>query len=153
LGGPGPSGVPSPAVTPGTVPPGVSLSAATSAVLVTIDPATGVRTPVGPLGFNSLGFIFGEGLAFDAAGNLWFYGSSDDPACTAAIDLCLFKLDPDTGAATFVARGSLTTGPLLTLVVGATATCSAVLGTTLDFEDEEDAVSASLATVNTTNAS
>lgn len=111
---------------------------ATSATLVTIDPATGVRTPVGPLGFDTFPIETGEGLAFDAAGTLWFYGISNLPACVTAsggttYGICLFRLDPGTGAAMFVAGGSGFTSGNPISMMGATSTCATVVGSRLDF--------------------
>jgi hypothetical protein len=65
--------------------------------LVTVDPATGAMTDVGSTGvvFDDIG-----GLEFDAAGNLWMAGSSIDPECE--LPICLWQVDPTSGAATFV---------------------------------------------------
>jgi hypothetical protein len=85
--------------------------------LVTVDPATGAMTDVGDTGviFDDIG-----GLEFDAAGNLWMAGGTDDPACD--FDICEYQIDPATGAATFV--GELETGPAeFSFLGGMTRTC------------------------------
>ena len=124
---------------------------------MTIDPATGVRTRVG-----SLGFVVeseSSGLAFDAAGNLWLYGATDDRACSpdpfTGLSSCLYKVDPATGAATLVGRGPSRPKPTTagSLLLGATATCNAVLTSVNDFANGTDSGGVGwLATVDTTNA-
>lgn len=117
--------------------------------LVTIDPSTGVRTAIGDVGVTAI--PDGGALAFDAAGNLWLYALTDDPACVvvpANLGQCLYRLDPATGVASFVARGPVPVGGAPTLMFGATATCTAVLATALDFESPVVAVP-SLSTVDT----
>jgi len=132
-------------------------AAAIESDLVTIDPKTGTRTRVGSLGFD----VFSEssGLAFDAAGTLWLYGATNDPACSPEpvdrLFSCLYRLDPATGAATFVARGPVRPGPKTagTVLFGATATCDAVLTSVNDLDDGADGPSIPwLATVSTTDA-
>jgi hypothetical protein len=132
-------------------------AAAIESLLVTIDPATGKRTRVGSLGFD----VDSEssGLAFDAAGTLWLYGATDDRACSPdpfnGLNSCLYRLDPATGAATFVARGPARPGSKTagTLLLGATATCNALLASVNDLDNgTEDGSVGWLATVNTTDA-
>jgi DNA-binding beta-propeller fold protein YncE len=66
--------------------------------LYEIDVTTGEATFVGPnTGRGS--FLDGNGLAFDAAGNL-FGGATDDVADSAA----LFSVDPETAVSTFIAN-------------------------------------------------
>jgi hypothetical protein len=126
-------------------------AAAIESDLVTIDPTTGKRTRVGSLGFD----VDSEtsGLAFDAAGTLWLYGATNDPACSPEpVDRlfgCLYRLDPATGAATFVARGPRTAD---TVVFQASATCDAVLASVNDQDGGTGGSVGWLATVNTTDA-
>lgn len=115
----------------------------TTSLLVTIDQTTGVRTTIGPLGFaTSL-----AGLAFDAAGTLWLYAQSSDPACAGGTNQsCLYRVDPATGAATYVATAPRDQG-----VLGATATCTAVLADQFVQEENQPPVGR-LVTVDTTTA-
>lgn len=92
----------------------------TESLLVTIDPTSGGRTVVGGIGFATEL----AGLAFDEAGTLWLYAQNADPACAGgAGQACLYRLDPATGAATLVG-----TAPPQAQILGATATCDAVVG-------------------------
>ena len=123
-------------------------AAAPDSFLVTFDPATGVRSTVGSLGIVSLPDT--AGLTFDQAGNLWLYTPTDDPACVGqqSFGECLYRLDPTTGVATFVAVGE---SGIETPVFGATATCDAVLGSTFNF-DEGGPATMSFVTIDTTTA-
>jgi len=133
----------------------VAPASPSSAVLVTIDPTTGVRTPVGALGF-AVNFESGA-LAFDAAGTLWFYSVSDDPQCALGLDpanflgQCLYRLDPATGNATLVARGPVLSedADVNNVVFGGTASCENVLANTYTIADPVVGV---LNTVDTTTA-
>ncbi len=130
-----------------------------SPMLVTIDPTTGLRTPVGPLGFGFPAASSGGALAFDAAGTLWYFGITGDPQCVPGPDAfpdtsgqCLYQLDPSTGHATFVATGPT---PFKqpdgspTIVWGGTASCDSVLATLLTAQPAQPPVGA-LNTVDTT---
>lgn len=114
----------------------------TPSQLVTLDPTTGVRTLVGSLGFaTNL-----AGLAFDKDENLWFYAQNADPACSGGMgQACLYRLDPTTAAATLVAAAATDVQ-----VIGATATCTAVLAN--EFIQSDESVTGQLVTVNTQTA-
>jgi hypothetical protein len=118
----------------GALNPDATIAADDGSVLVTIDPTTGVRTTVGPLGFASL---YG-GLAFDVTGTLWYYAQNLDPECLPGEDSvpfgvgqCLYRLDLETGAAQLAAQGPayLTTAGVQTWVTnaGMASTCDDVL--------------------------
>ena len=133
---------------------GPAAAALPSAVLVTIDPTTGVRTPVGVNGSLGVPAVIGEGgaLAFDAAGTLWFYGFTLDTRCDPGPEpaQCFYRLDTATGAATFVAKGPQFVIAPADLVIGATASCENVLANVLTILDGGMLGGEALNTVNTT---
>jgi hypothetical protein len=114
----------------------------TPSVLVKIDPEDGARTTVGSLGFPT----DVEGLAFDENGTLWFFARSGDPSCNAGNDSCLYRLDRHSGHATLVAIAA--PGDR---VLGATATCSKVLGNQF-LESDEGPPSGRLVRIDTETA-
>jgi hypothetical protein len=82
---------------------GVTLTGLTTqdpSPLVLVDPATGVQTVVGSTGIHVTDI---GGLEFDPAGTLWFYGKTSENGCEQG-QPCLYRVDPDTAAATFVGQ-------------------------------------------------
>lgn len=87
--------------------------------LVTVDAATGAMTDVGSTG---VAFVDIGALEFDAAGTLWMAGeAAGEPECVAAI--CLFQIDPTSGAATFAGTFDTPVGAIAFLG-GMTRTCT-----------------------------
>jgi sugar lactone lactonase YvrE len=122
-----------------------------SAVLVTIDPATGTQTQVGPLPPVRVG---AGGMTFDAAGNLWLYatttGIGDDPDCTVTdTEWCLWRVNPADATSEFIAADP---GAAALGVFGLTAACDGeVLAIATPFATGPP-IGSSLQTVDTATA-
>jgi hypothetical protein len=105
---------------------GVTLTGLTTqdpSPLVLVDPVTGVQTVVGSTGVHVTDI---GGLEFDAAGTLWFYGKTSENGCDS--NPCLYRLDSETAAATFVGQ-LVSETPFF--VGGLTRTCAGSLYTNL----------------------
>ncbi len=96
-----------------------------NAQLFTIDVTDGSQAFVGTLPPVVLG---SGGMTFDAAGNLWLYGTPAtgmDPDCgTSGFESCLWQVDPTDGSTTFVG------GQTERIVYGLAATCAGVYAIT-----------------------
>ena len=89
-----------------------------SSDLITVDKHNGTEQVVGQLPAIPVG---GGGMTFDADGHLWLYGITfNNPACGPSGTYCLWKVNPDTAAAS---------------VVGAAPTGRGVFGLAGDCED------------------
>jgi streptogramin lyase len=91
--------------------------------LARVDKTTAAVTTVGPLGVSVGGAQF-VAMTFDPAGHLWAAINSGAAPCSSDAAMCLYSLDPTTGAATLVGGSEI--GP----VTGLAADCTGVYAAT-----------------------
>lgn len=113
--------------------------------LITVDKHNGAEHVVGPLPTVIFG---GGGMTFDADGHLWLYGLTfNSPACAPTGSYCLWKVNPETAASTFVGKAPTGRG-----VFGLAGDCEDVIAITAIAEVGPVSTQARLDDVHTSNA-
>jgi hypothetical protein len=113
--------------------------------LITVDKHNGAEHVVGPLPTVLFG---GGGMTFGADGHLWLYGITlNNPACAPAGSYCLWKVNPETAASTFVGRAPTGRG-----VFGLAGDCEDVIAITAIAEVGPATTQARLDDVHTSSA-